>query len=267
MKAIICIANVASRVGKSMTAASVAAELALRGHPTLLIDADPQAFVTEYFLAAEEVRLSLSDVIVKRGRSDYLEHPAEQQTEYGLEDVIVPTGRDRLDLVPSKIGLARFEREPELSIFLLKHELRAVTDSYDYVIIDTPPYLGQILTACLIASTHLLVPVAPAVRAQEGPDCVLTLFEQVCMISPELELLGVFCNLLDRDNPQTWQLVQNKEQWFKGKAFKSMVYSDYRLMGCWTHHQTIQALAPKSPGAAMIASLTDEILQRLGGPS
>jgi chromosome partitioning protein len=267
MKAIICIANIAGRVGKSMTAASVAAELALRGHPTLLIDADPQAFATEYFMAAEEVRLSLADVIVKRGYGNQSWPGAEQQREYRLPDVIVPTGRDSLDLVPSKISLARFEREPDLSIFQFKGEIEAVKDSYEYVIIDTPPYLGQILTACLIASTHLMIPVAPMVRAQEGPDCVLTLFEQVRLISPDLELLGVFYNLLDRDNPFTWELVKNKEQRFKGKAFKSMIYSDYRLMGCWAHHQTIQTLAPKSPGAAMIASLTDEILDRLHGSS
>src|SRR5918911_552877 len=144
MKAVICIANVAGRVGKSMTAASVAAELALRGHPSLLIDADPQAFATEYFMAAEEVRLSLSDVLVKRGYGVYAWPATEQQREYQLPDVIIPTGRDSLDLVPSKIGFARFEREPELSIFQLKGEMEAVKDSYEYVLIDTPPYLGQI---------------------------------------------------------------------------------------------------------------------------
>jgi nitrogenase subunit NifH len=92
---------------------------------------------------------------------------------------------------------------------------------------------------------------------------VLTLFEQVRLISPQLALLGVFCNLIDRDNPRTWELVKNKDQWFKKKAMKSMVYSDYRIAGCWMHHQTIQTLAPDSAGAAMIKELTDEILQRL----
>lgn len=246
-----------------MMAACVSAELALRGHPTLLIDADPQAFATEYFMAVEEVRLSLSDVLVKRGHSDPSWPALARQTEYRLSDVVVPTAIENLNVAPSKISLARFEREPNLSIFLLKNELQAVSDSYDYVLIDTPPYMGQILTACLIASTHLLIPVAPTVRAQEGPDCVLTLFEQVRLISPELELLGVFCNLLNRDNPQTWQLVKNKEQWFKKKAMKSMLYSDYQIMGCWMHHQTIQTLAPDSAGAAMITALTDEIVQRL----
>jgi chromosome partitioning protein len=267
MGAIICIANVAGRVGKSMTAASVATELALRGNPALLIDADPQAFATEYLMAAEEVRLSLADVLLKRTHGDPTWPALARQTEYRLADVLVPTAIGNLNVAPSKISLARFEREPNLSIFLLKNELQAVSDSYEYVIIDTPPYMGQILTACLIASTHLLIPVAPTVRVQEGPDCVLTLFEQVRLISPELELLGVFCNLLDRDDPRTLELVKNQDQWFKKKAMKSVVYSDHLIMGCCVHHQTIQTLAPHSSGAAMIASLTDEILERLQGTS
>ena len=267
MKAIICIANVAGRVGKSMTAACVAAELALRGHGTLLVDADPQAFATEYFMAAEEVRLSLSDVLVKRSHGDPTWPALARQTEYRLPDVISSTAIENLDLAPSMISLALFEREPELSIFLLRNELEALRDSYEYVLIDTPPHLGRVLTACLIASTHLLIPVAPSPRVQEGPDCVLMLFEQVRLISPELELLGVFSNLLNRDDPQTWELVKNKDQWFKKKAMKSMLYSDQRIMGCWMHHQTIQTLAPNSPGAAMISTLTDEILKRLISPS
>ena len=38
------------------------------------------------------------------------------------------------------------------------------------MVIDTPPTLGQILTAPLLASTYMLVPVAASPLAQDGLD-------------------------------------------------------------------------------------------------
>jgi chromosome partitioning protein len=154
----IAIANQKGGVGKSTTAACVAAEFALRGYETLLVDGDPQANVTSHFLAADQVELSIADVLIE----------SEQREKIPLEAAVVTTEMEHLDLVPSKLRFARFEKEPAIAINRLKSKLAPLSSTYDFVIIDTPPTLGQILTTPLLASTYMLVPVSASPLAQDG---------------------------------------------------------------------------------------------------
>jgi chromosome partitioning protein len=83
----IAIANQKGGVGKSTTAASLATELAVREFETLLIDADPQANATQIFLAPENVKTSLADVLIGTGAS--------------IAEKRVTTEIEHLDMVPA----------------------------------------------------------------------------------------------------------------------------------------------------------------------
>jgi chromosome partitioning protein len=56
MRAVISVANVAARSGKTTVAVNLAAEISKRGIRTLLIDADPQARATPFFIKPDQVR-------------------------------------------------------------------------------------------------------------------------------------------------------------------------------------------------------------------
>src|ERR1700758_2302124 len=92
---IVAIANQKGGVGKTTTAINLAAGLALRGKPTLLIDLDPQANSTMSFLDISQVSRSVYDAIA--------------DSTVKLEDVIVASSVKNLSVAPSRIALAKLE--------------------------------------------------------------------------------------------------------------------------------------------------------------
>src|SRR4029079_17925978 len=92
---IVAIANQKGGVGKTTTAINLAAGLALRGKPTLLIDLDPQANSTMSFLDITQVTHSVYDAI--------------SDNAVKMEDVILPSPVKNLWVAPSRISLAKLE--------------------------------------------------------------------------------------------------------------------------------------------------------------
>ena len=92
---IVAIANQKGGVGKTTTAINLAAGLALRGKPTLLIDLDPQANSTMSFLDMGIVQRSVYDAIA--------------DSAVQMADVIVQSTVPNLSVAPSRIALAKLE--------------------------------------------------------------------------------------------------------------------------------------------------------------
>ena len=161
---VIAVANQKGGVGKSTTAAVLAAEMGIREWETLLIDADPQANATEIFLDPADVKTSLADVII--GGDGKKPSPS-------ILEKRVTTEIEHLDIIPATLALANFDREPALSVTKLRSAIRDLGDTYDFVFIDTPPNLGLLLTAALTAATHVLIPVQAAPFALTGLNDLL----------------------------------------------------------------------------------------------
>jgi chromosome partitioning protein len=172
----IAIANQKGGVGKSTTAASLATELAVREFETLLIDADPQANATQIFLPPENVKTSLADVLIGAGAS--------------IAEKRVTTEIEHLDIVPATLSLANFDREPALSVTKLRTALRDLGDHYDFIIIDTPPNFGLLLTTALTAATHVLIPVQAAPFALTGLQDLLRVVTNAQDLNEGLQVIG-----------------------------------------------------------------------------
>jgi chromosome partitioning protein len=249
---ILAIANQKGGVGKTTTAINLAAALAMRGKPTLLIDLDPQGNSSMSYIDIRAAAKSMYDVFV--------------DAAVKLSDVIVPASQPNLSIAPARIALAKLEQRMvgELDApFKLKDQLGALNGQFQHVVIDCPPALGLLTVNALVASTHLLIPIQSSYFALEGTDDLLETIEKVRQRpNPELQILGVVITMHDKRTALGRDIQDQIRKVFGDKVFRTVISKSVRLEESPAYRESIFTFAPESTGAAEYYSLCEEVIDR-----
>jgi chromosome partitioning protein len=250
---ILAIANQKGGVGKTTTAINLAAALAIRGKPTLIVDLDPQGNSSLSFLDVRAHSRSMYDVLV--------------DPDVHLRDIIAETGLPNLAIAPARIALAKIESRlvGELDApFRLKDEIVTVIGRFEHIVIDCPPALGLLTVNALVASTHLLIPIQSSYFALEGTDDLLETIEKVRQRpNPELQILGVVITMHDRRTALGRDIQEQIRRVFGDKVFRTVISKSVRLEESPAYRESIFTFAPESKGATEYYRLCEEVMDRV----
>lgn len=212
--------------GSSKTTTSgVVSYLLSRDHKVLAIDMDSQGNLTEF--------LGRRDVASFSGQTILEAMQAEDVTDFIFEIT------DNLHLVPADDLLATFSRwlyndHRGDKAKVLYESLKPVLDIYDYIILDTPPALGDLTINALSASDRVVAMFEASVFCYSA----LGRFLETCWhvrekVNPRLAVAGILRGLIDARRTDN-------------KALISQVYDTYGEL-CFDTILTRNAAAGRLP--------------------
>jgi chromosome partitioning protein len=257
----IAIANQKGGVGKTTLTRELSACCALRGYQVLVIDSDPQGNLTQSWVDSDVYEATLSHVLIEP------DSPSGVKTEpLSLDDAVLESPIENLDLVPADIRLARFEMQPDYLTHRLRNQLQEHGKGYDFVFIDCPPQLGKLLTSALYAADYVLVPCsADAMGLQGLADLAFTIEQVRKNVNSELQMLGAVVNLY---KPQRNLSAESRDAiesavGLVGHVFDTNLHDYSKVAEAPSQKLPVVMYAKNHRASDQLWGLTDEILDKL----
>ena len=232
--------NLKGGSGKTTSAVSLAATLALEGQSILLVDLDPQGSATRWLGRARQ----------------HAGTPRLLAGEAPPADVVEVTDYEGLDIVTADRSLARLEetRPARLARYLEGLMEAAQKAGYAYVLLDPPPSVGSLVVASLLTTDGILAPVAASDGAVDALLDTLRLTRDV----GGAPLRAAFACRVTRtvNDQQVPELLRDE---LGERAAAAFVRETVRVREAETAHVPLPIYAPEAAATLDYAQLAREI--------
>lgn len=250
MARIIAIANQKGGVGKSSVSTNLPVFLAALGKRALLVDMDPQANSTlSLGIAPRNLPLSVYHALSGQVSPTAI---IRKSSFFGYE--IMPASPD---LAGATVELVSAENRE----FRLKQILEKVQESYDFIIIDSPPSLGLLTINALCAANEILIPVQCEYLALEGLEQLLSTVSLVKNnLGHDLKIAGALLTMYNRNSRLSREVAKEVRRNFPGYVFDTVIPRTVLLAEAPRLGRTILQYAPTSTAAQAYRELAQEII-------
>ena len=153
-------------VGKTNVTVNVGGALAQKGYNVLLVDADPQGYLTR----------TLGFVDKYNNREPTLADAFREPNDYNIENLVLH--HSELDVLPSSVDMFTVQQDliaagwkPRDRLSMFFEQLEEL--EYDYVLVDAPPSLGVINDNVILATGNLIIPLEAMETSIHALDILL----------------------------------------------------------------------------------------------
>lgn len=176
---IVTIANSKGGVGKTTTTQAMLEGFQKRGFKVLGIDMDPQGNLSSVY-HYEDNGKTIFDVLKKEP----------------ISNCIIKT-QEGIDLIQGDFNLSNVDKVfTEMNKdYLLKEAIEPIKNNYDFILIDTPPFLNTATTNAMTCSNTVLIPLLADFFSIQG---LAQLFQTIQAVqvyrNPNLKIDGILVN-------------------------------------------------------------------------
>jgi chromosome partitioning protein len=237
--------------GKTTTTIHLAAALGLSGWRSLVIDLDPQGFLTRAINGGEPP--------VDQSVAAFFD-PAVDLQQIQFQEV------GGFDLIPASSTLTRRMQDlnEPTDVLWVREALANADLPYDFIFIDTAATMTVYTLNALVASQHVLIPVLPEYQSVVGGEQTYQTAQLVeKKLNPQLRSKMFLLTQVDgrKRAHQTYQEYVREK--YGAAVLESIVRTNASLARCQEEGQTVFDHDSTSRGAQDYARVADEVVGRV----
>ena len=247
------VGNVKGGTGKTTTVVNLGAALSEQGKKVLVVDLDPHGSATDWLIEDRIKVMDGSYILFKRTETI----PKPQQTK-----------QMNLDILPSTPMLIEIEKKMKnnevLSIF--RENLLSVSYGYDFVLIDTPPRISNLLIYAIEVTHNVIIPSDPYYPSILGVADTIRELNRINKFGKHaVQMMGLLFIRVPSHLKHAMEIMQNVRSQLRNKVFLAQIRADVRFPEAASFHEPILLYSPASRGAEDFRVLTREFLEKLHG--
>ena len=197
---------------------NIAAILAQREKRVLMIDLDPQSSLS---VSCMKYEYDPDDITITELMSSII-----NKKTVDFKTAVHHNEPNNIDYIPATITLSGIEVDlcrTRCCEMVLKRVLSNYIGCYDYIIIDCPPSLSNLLYNALSAADMVLIPVLAQEMALSGIPLLLDSIDDIHeYANPDLEILGVFATWTEKNNTMSAEVIDSIKAAFNDKYLGSI---------------------------------------------